>query len=112
MIRCTKFLIFIAINALVFMLMVQPFEASRILEEEEEQWMKRGQDLLLPSFQRGRPTGPPSPSGCTYTPGGGGKPCTASISNQNFAGISHPSPPAASAYPKQMLQFGVATQSK
>ncbi|KAI3449740.1 hypothetical protein Pfo_006405, partial [Paulownia fortunei] len=107
--------VILAIVALVFLLSIKPFEATRILDEEEEQWMKRGQNLLLPSLQRGRPVGPPSPNGCTWIPGSGGKPCTASISERNFAVIaSHPPPPPDTndAYPKQMVQFGVASGAK
>lgn len=102
----------LVITTLVFLLTIKPYEATRILDEEEEQWMmnKEGQSLLLPSLQRGRPSGPPSPNGCTWVPGGGGKPCTTSINERNFAMTgSHPASPAVhEAYPEQMVQFGVA----
>lgn len=98
----TKFHALLAITVLVSMLVVQPHEATRILNEEENEWMERGRNLLLPSFQRA--TGPPAPSGCTWVPGGGGKPCTTTVGSQNFAGRSQPS----DAYPKEMARFGVA----
>ncbi|KAL2238780.1 UNVERIFIED_CONTAM: hypothetical protein Sindi_1069700 [Sesamum indicum] len=107
----------LVITVLLLLVSMKPSEASRILDEEEEQWMKREQHLVLPSLQRGRPTGPPSPNGCTWIPGGGGKPCkAASINQRNFAVVaSRPPPPASAgddAYPKQMVQFGVASGSK
>ncbi|KAG8389238.1 hypothetical protein BUALT_Bualt02G0208100 [Buddleja alternifolia] len=104
------------IIALVFLLSTKSYEATRILDEDEQQWMKKDQKLLLQSFQRGSPTGPPSPNGCTWVPGSGGPPCKASISEQNFAVIASPPPPVAAAiddaYPEQMVQFGVAVESK
>ncbi|GFP99589.1 hypothetical protein PHJA_002103000 [Phtheirospermum japonicum] len=92
---------------------MKKYEATRILDEEEEQWMKREQNLLLPSLQR-RPVRPPAPNGCTWIPGSGGRPCTAAtITEQHFAGKSSPHPPAAGdAYPGQGFEFGVATQRK
>ncbi|KAK4441606.1 hypothetical protein Salat_0495500 [Sesamum alatum] len=103
----------VIILAIVFLLSVKPHEATRILDEEEQLWMKKDQNLLLPSLQR-RPVRPPAPNGCTWIPGGGGRPCTASISGRNFAGRKVPPPPpqASDAYPKQMFEFGVATDSK
>ncbi|KAL2236441.1 UNVERIFIED_CONTAM: hypothetical protein Sindi_0835800 [Sesamum indicum] len=102
------------VMGLVFLLSIKPHEATRILDEEEELWMKKEQNLLLPSLQR-RPVRPPAPNGCTWIPGGGGRPCAASISGRNFAGrkvAPPPPPPASDAYPKQMFEFGVATDSK
>ncbi|KAG8370769.1 hypothetical protein BUALT_Bualt13G0017900 [Buddleja alternifolia] len=106
----------LAIIAVIFLITINQYEATRVLDEEEEQWMKRGQNVLLQSLQR-RPVRPPSPNGCTWVPGSGGRPCTATVSQQNFAGhvTASPPPPHAAAfdpYPEQMLQFGVATDSK
>ncbi|GFP96812.1 hypothetical protein PHJA_001825300 [Phtheirospermum japonicum] len=80
--------VILAILALTF-LSIKPYEAARILDDEDkEQWMiKRPQNLLLPLLQRGREVGPPSPSGCTWIPGSDGKPCTATISQRNFVVI-------------------------
>ncbi|KAK4418366.1 hypothetical protein Salat_2249300 [Sesamum alatum] len=108
----------VVITALLLLVSMKPScEATRMLDEEEQQWMKREERLVLPSLQRGRPMGPPSPNGCTWIPGGGGKPCTAtSIGQRNFAVVaSRPPPPARAgndAYPEQMVQFGVASGSK
>ncbi|KAL8530339.1 hypothetical protein ACS0TY_007393 [Phlomoides rotata] len=111
--RTTKVLILATIMALVFLQSVKPYESTRILYQEEQEWMQRGQNLLLPSFQRAnRDVGPPSPNGCTWIPGSGGKSCTASITHQNYAGIASPPPPTYTAYPKELVQFGVATQNK
>ncbi|KAL7151551.1 hypothetical protein ABFS83_04G038600 [Erythranthe nasuta] len=112
---------------LLFLLLItiKPNEATRILDEDEEQWMKKNINkeqnlLLLPSLQGGRPTGPPAPNGCSWVPGEG-RPCTTSINQRNFAMIgsrdqSPPPPPPATvdggAYPEQMIQFGVAAGTK
>ncbi|KAG8389240.1 hypothetical protein BUALT_Bualt02G0208300 [Buddleja alternifolia] len=112
--RCAKVILAIII-ALVFLLNIKQYEATRVLDEDKEQWLKKDQNLLLQSFQRGRPTGTPSPNGCTWVPGSSGPPCKASISERNFAGIAPPPPLEAAidnAYPEQMLRFGVAVGSK
>ncbi|GFP96813.1 hypothetical protein PHJA_001825400 [Phtheirospermum japonicum] len=73
--------VILAMLALIFLSFIKPYEATRLLNEDKERWMiKRPLNLLLPSLQRGREVGPPSPSGCTWIPGSGGKPCTATIS--------------------------------
>ncbi|GFP99591.1 hypothetical protein PHJA_002103200 [Phtheirospermum japonicum] len=80
--------IILAIIALIFILSMKKYKAIRILDEEEEQWMKREQNLLLPALQR-RPIRTPAPNGCTWIPGSRGRPCTsATITEQNFAGKS------------------------
>ncbi|CAI9781242.1 unnamed protein product [Fraxinus pennsylvanica] len=104
----------LAIVAIIFILNIKPYGAARILDKEQKQWMKTGH-LLLPSLKT---VNPPSPNGCTWVGGSGGRPCRSSISEKNFAGRSvAPAPPppllaADDAYPEQMVQFGMATNSK
>ncbi|CAA2978166.1 Hypothetical predicted protein [Olea europaea subsp. europaea] len=104
-----------AFIALFFLLSIRSHEGARILDEEEEEWIRRGH-LLLPSLQ-GRTVRPPSPNGCTYIPGGGGSPCRNTISEKNFVGrlVAAPPPPPrviTDSYPRQMVQFGVATDGR
>ncbi|KAH6797919.1 hypothetical protein C2S52_022473 [Perilla frutescens var. hirtella] len=111
----SKKAILVTIMLAVF-LTIKPYEATRVLDEEEKQWLKRGQDLLLPSLQW-RPVRPPSPSSCSWVGTPGGAPCTASIGQRNFAGraVASPPPPpplASDAYPKQMFEFGMAAGRK
>ncbi|GAA0166662.1 hypothetical protein LIER_40232 [Lithospermum erythrorhizon] len=88
-------------------------EATRILDEDEQELMNR-EHLLLPSFQRGT-VRPPAPNSCTFIPGNGGSPCT--FNEKNFAGHSMgvspppppPPPPLPRAYPGYDVSFGVAT---
>ncbi|KAL7084272.1 hypothetical protein ACP275_14G214600 [Erythranthe tilingii] len=106
--------VILSITTLVLLLSVKSYEATRLLDEEAEQlWMTRSQNILLPSLQRGRAVRPPSPNGCTWVPGSGGRPCTATITGRNFAGRhTITPPPAGDAYPEQMFRFGVAADSK
>ncbi|CAA0828031.1 Unknown protein [Striga hermonthica] len=88
-----KLVVSLAIMALLLLNSVKPNQAARILNEDEQiiRTNKPGarQDhLLLPILQRGRPVGPPSPSGCTWVPGQGGKPCSATVGQRSFAGKS------------------------
>ncbi|KAL6343595.1 hypothetical protein AAG906_024960 [Vitis piasezkii] len=85
-----------AIAVLLLVLQVRPYTASRILYEQEEK-------IVAESLQRG-PVPPSGPSGCTYIPGGGGPNCP--VQEMHFAGDALP---RASAYPRLMVQFGVAT---
>ncbi|CAI9785719.1 unnamed protein product [Fraxinus pennsylvanica] len=83
---------------------------KRILDEEEQQWMRMGH-LVLRSLHT-RLVGPPSPNGCTWVGGSNGKPCQSSVSEKNFAGhiVATPPPPLATdhnAYLEQMVQFGM-----
>lgn len=115
--RYSRVILTITTTLIILLVTIKPTEATRILDEEEEQWMKTTQKLLLPSLQR-RPFRPPSPNGCTWVPGGGGRPCSTTINQRNFVGrrIASPPPPppplAGDAYPKQMFRFGVATDSR
>ncbi|KAL7113059.1 hypothetical protein ACP275_04G039600 [Erythranthe tilingii] len=114
-------LVITALLLFLLLITIKPNEGTRILDEDQEQWMKNIKEqnlLLLPSLQRARPTGPPAPNGCSWVPGEG-RPCTASINQRNFAKIGSrdqsPPPPATidgGAYPKQMVQFGVAGGTK
>ncbi|CAA2959879.1 Hypothetical predicted protein [Olea europaea subsp. europaea] len=103
-------------------LLINLYFYSRILDDEEKEWMKIEQHLLLPSLQGGTPT----PNSCTYVPGGGGRPCRSTISEKNYAGhvMAPPPPPpplptpppppslVTNAYPSQMIQFGVAAEDR
>lgn len=98
---------------LVAFLTIKPYEATRVLNEEEEQWLGRGQYLLQQLLQH-RSVAPPGPNPCSWVPSKGKRRCTTSIGQRNFAGRATaypppPPPPAASdAYPKQSFEFGVA----
>ncbi|CAA3020476.1 Hypothetical predicted protein [Olea europaea subsp. europaea] len=106
--------VFLTIMAIIYVLNIEPYEAARILDKEEQQWMKMGH-LVLPSLQR-RAVRPPSPNGCTWVGGSGGRPCRSSVSEKNFARriVTAPPPPppppiaADNAYPEQMIKFGMA----
>ncbi|KAH7864063.1 hypothetical protein Vadar_025288 [Vaccinium darrowii] len=88
----------LAILALLFLLtMFKPLEAARILDEGEEELMKRG-SLLLQSLQKG-PV-PPSGSGP-----GTHIPATNTLGHKGFAGQAMPPP----VHPQHTVQFGVAT---
>ncbi|CAA3014459.1 Hypothetical predicted protein [Olea europaea subsp. europaea] len=99
--------------AIIFVLNIKSYEAARILEKEEEQWIKMGH-LVLPSLQT-RTVRPPSPNGCTWVGGSGGRPCRSSVSEKNFVGhimaTPPPPPPLAvdNAYPEQRVRFGMAS---
>ncbi|CAI9774378.1 unnamed protein product [Fraxinus pennsylvanica] len=106
----------VTVIALLFLLSVRPYECARILDDEEKEWTKTEQHLLLPSLQGGTPT----PNSCSYVPGGSGRPCRSTISEKNFAGrVTAPPPPpplptpptlVTNAYPNQMMKFGVAAE--
>lgn len=90
----------ITLVALLFVTSLQLNGASRVLKEEEEDWFKEAH--LLQSLQKA-PVRPPG-SGCTFTPGQGGAPCT---SSKTFA----MAPP--SAHPgRSMPRFGIAAEIK
>ncbi|KAL2540652.1 Collagen alpha-1(II) chain-like [Abeliophyllum distichum] len=104
--------------ALLFLLSIKPYVCARILYDEEKEWTKIEQHLLLPSLQ----SGTPSSNSCSYIPGGSGRPCKNTVGEKNFAGrvVSTPSslssvpppPPLphvdTNAYPNQIIQFKVA----
>ncbi|KDP44280.1 hypothetical protein JCGZ_05747 [Jatropha curcas] len=95
--------------ALLVFLILTPNEATRILDEEEENFMMmvvKKQGLILQSLQKG-PVTPSGPNGCNYVPGRGGAPCT---SQRTFAG--HGVAPPNHAYPGVVVPFGVATENK
>ena len=88
--------------AITLLLSIKPYEATRILDEEEEERVKK--------------ISPPSPNSCSNTPGNGGSPCSSStISQRNFAGQVRavaPPPPPPNANPWQNVQFGIAANLK
>ena len=96
------------IIALLLIINIKAYECSRILDEEEEHWMKTD-NLVLQSLQKGavRPPG----NGCKSTPQQGGNRCTYEINQKGFAGhvMAPPPPPPPQAYPQLMGSFGVAT---
>ncbi|CAA0832166.1 Unknown protein [Striga hermonthica] len=84
----------LAILALIFLSSVETNRAARI-PNGEQVWTseKMGREdllLILSSLQRGRPVGRPSPNGCTWVPGQGGKPCATTVGQRNFAGKTRP----------------------
>ncbi|KAM1944021.1 hypothetical protein ACFX15_012287 [Malus domestica] len=93
------------INALAVLLLllclahVHPNEASRIL------YAKKREKLSLQSLQRGQ-LPPDESSKCTYIPGTGGSGCPLKVKNYAGRGLPHHH---ASAYPRLMVRFGVAT---
>ncbi|KAF5203562.1 hypothetical protein FRX31_006855 [Thalictrum thalictroides] len=63
----------VLVLVLIATLLLQQYEAARVLEEEDV-WMKTGKLLLLSSFQKG--SDPHSgPSGCTNLPDMSGPNC-------------------------------------
>lgn len=88
---------------LLLLCLVQPNKASRILYDEERFIIK--QELSLQSLRGELP--PSEPSKCTYIPGTGGSGCPLNV--KNYAGHRLP---YASAYPRLMVPFGVATNHK
>lgn len=83
-------------------------EATRVLDEDEEEWMRKGQqppELLLASLQW-RDVSPPGPN-----PGTNG---ATTLGTKNFAAgnsnthVHHGRPSSAAAYPRHNIQFGVA----
>ncbi|KDP40287.1 hypothetical protein JCGZ_02285 [Jatropha curcas] len=87
---------------LLLSLHVQLFQASRLLHED----LNKG--LVLESLQRG-PVPPSGPSGCTNGPNSGGPSCPNTVSQMNFAGAALP---RSTAYPRPMVEFGVAANHK
>lgn len=85
--RGSSFLL--AIIALLFVLSVEQYKAARILGSPKEREWRNDEYLLLPSLQ----IKPPSPNGCTFVPGGGGKNCRGTIDQRNFAGGVVVAPP-------------------
>ncbi|GFY98858.1 hypothetical protein Acr_13g0002590 [Actinidia rufa] len=75
--------------ALALLLSTKPHEASRILREGKEDWMKQ-ENLLLQSLERG-PVPPTGPNPPTHIPASSNKFNT--ISQKGFAGHAMPSPP-------------------
>ncbi|GMI64208.1 hypothetical protein HRI_000090100 [Hibiscus trionum] len=83
---------------LLLVLQVDAITGFRILHEEFKLVNK---ELHLQSLQKG-PIPPSQGSSCTNIPGNGGPPCH--LNEMHYA--------AATAYPRPMLQFGVATNQK
>ena len=75
--------------ALALLLSTKPHEASRILREGKEEWMKQ-KKLLLQSLQQG-PVTPTRPNPPTHIPASSNKVNT--ISQKGFAGHAMPPPP-------------------
>lgn len=105
--------IVLAITLVLLFSSVKPHNASRILQDEQQEEEEWTSNLLFQSLQRG-PVRPPSPNGCTYIPRQGGAPCTSTntINQMNFVGHAMP-PPTADPYPHAMhVEFGVASGGK
>ncbi|XVF38376.1 hypothetical protein REPUB_Repub20aG0096200 [Reevesia pubescens] len=92
----------IALVALL-LLQVHAISGSRLLDEETKLVNKV---LELQSLQKG-PVPPSDRSSCTNIPGNGGPGCP--LKEMHYAGGSLP---RANAYPRLMVQFGVATAQK
>ena len=75
--------------ALALLLSTKPSEASRILHEEKEEWMKK-ENLLFQSLQKG-PIPPSGPNPPTHIPSRSNKVST--ISQKGFAGHAMPQLP-------------------
>jgi hypothetical protein len=98
----------LAMLLLLCVLHVQPNKASRILYTEG---MIMKQELMsLQSLPRGE-TPPTGSSQCTYIPGTGGSGCPLKVKNY-AGGHGLPHHHHASAYPRLMAPFGVATNQK
>ncbi|KAL6952938.1 hypothetical protein U1Q18_042504 [Sarracenia purpurea var. burkii] len=80
-----------AILALVFLLCTKPFEARRILDEEEGQqdWVMKKENLLFQSLQRA-PVPPSRANPPTNIPGP--RSIASTISQKGFAGHAMPPP--------------------
>ncbi|KAG5567461.1 hypothetical protein RHGRI_002870 [Rhododendron griersonianum] len=92
----------LAILALLFLLTIfKPHEAARILDEEEEELMKR-ESLLLQSLDHS-PVDPSNPDPGTFIP------ASSTLGQKGFAGRAMPLPPPPPAYPQHTVRFGVAT---
>ncbi|PKI61525.1 hypothetical protein CRG98_018109 [Punica granatum] len=90
--------------AIVLLLLasVQPNDAMRWLDVDDDEDYQHAIGLLLHSLQKG-PVRPPR-SGCTGIPESNNPPCP-NINNKNFAGRTMAPP---NAYPGHRIQFGVA----
>lgn len=99
----------LAVLLLLCVLHVQPNRSSRVLYNDG---MLVKQELMsLQSLPRGE-TPPTGSSGCTYIPGTGGSSCPP-LKVKNYAGgHGQPHHHHASAYPRLVAQFGVATNQK
>lgn len=88
---------------LLSLLYFEPNRASRVLHDEEDVDMKK---LGLQSLQKGSVPSSEA-SGCTFIPGTGGSGCP--LKERHHAGhvLSH-----ATAYPRLVVQLGVATNQK
>ncbi|OAY55631.1 hypothetical protein MANES_03G168300v8 [Manihot esculenta] len=100
-----RFLINIALAAILLLsLHVHSSKATRTLSQDFN-----SKELVLQSLQKA-PVPPSGASGCTNIPGTGGPPCPNTINEMNFAGNALSR--AATAFPRLMLDFGVATNKK
>ncbi|KAM5553046.1 hypothetical protein ABKV19_025321 [Rosa sericea] len=97
----------LAVLLLLCVLHVQPNRASRVLYNDG-MLMKR-ELISLQSLPRGE-TPPTGSSECTYIPGTGGSGCPLKV--KNYAGGHGQPHHHASAYPRLMAPFGVATNQK
>ncbi|XVF66539.1 hypothetical protein PTKIN_Ptkin10aG0044700 [Pterospermum kingtungense] len=98
-----KVLNIVLIASLILLLETHGFRASRPLHEETK---LVNQGLKLQSLQKG-PVPPSEGSSCTNIPGNGGPPCP--LEEMHYAAGALP---RATAYPRLMVQFGVATAQK
>lgn len=88
---------------LLLSLHVQTYQASRILSGD-----LYSKELVLQSLPRG-PVPPSGASGCTHIPNTGGPSCPNTVNTMNVAG--HVLSPTG-AFPRLMVEFGVATTQK
>lgn len=75
-------LVVTVITSVLFMNMMQHYEASRILEIKTVDHHQNEFLLQTQTLQKA-PVPPSAKNGCTYIPGSGGPPCT---NQRNFAG--------------------------
>ena len=100
----TRLSIVLVFFAFALLLSTKPHEASRILHEVEEEWMKK-ENILLQSLHQG-PVRPSKPNPPSYIPASRSKAST--ISQKGFAGHAIPQ---RHVYPRHMVPFVHVTKS-